>query len=373
MKNSGVNDCEKYSELKDSLVAVCQFKRAHPKYNYLEWGTAKTEKESLAFECGTRLREVCRQLRMLLKDIKVRGARVKECQGAAYFPKQPWVGIFFKSEAPTNGVYPIVFFAEDGSGFVVGCTESLKMRQDGFSQKYCESDGIGEKIREDDNVRQFMDGHLAVGAKWFFANDFSIEEFTVAILQAVDIWRKYRDEHPTIEKLFLVQSNPESGLLRTNGDLVDLVFQILKVCIGNQGWMLSADRRGVLDRWAKDGKTFIDEFFKWKDETGREAGNIVQSQDVWLAGKRVIERWARERDRQIEWVREQDDLKRQEEWYVQEEYDNVMDWLRAIDRMCREDKGDDSQLWVFRGQGDAEWKMETGLAQSLNKKTNFWK
>ena len=352
---------DKYIALKDSLVAVCHFKREHPRYNYLEWGTSKTDKESLAHECGSRLKDLKIHLTDFLKDIKIRGARIKECKGASFFPRQPWVGIFFKDETPTNGVYPIVFFPEDGSGFVVGCTESLRVGQIDFSQKYCELGGSVEELQEYDKVRQFMDGHLALGAKWFSADDFSIEEFTTAILHAVDIWRKYREEHPISTFSHIVQNRPVDILGQINGDLVDLVFEILKVCVGNQGWMLSTDRRSILDRWAKDGRTFIDEFFRWKDETGRGVGNFAQPQDIWLAGKRVIERWVRERDRQIGWVGEQDELRRQEDWYVQEEYDNVMDWLRVIDRLCREDKEDDSQLWVFRGQGDAEWKMETGL------------
>lgn len=147
---------------------------------------ASSKEENLAKKTLLCLQKVATEIDALIlsRGFLEKGTfKVEACKGVGYFPRNPWIGVFLDGVKASNGVYPIIVFKDDGSGFVVGCTESFSKPQVGFDKYVVAPKDWDPKLGD-------YDEHFAKGAKFFKVDDSSeldIGAISKALKKAIDI------------------------------------------------------------------------------------------------------------------------------------------------------------------------------------------
>lgn len=178
----------------DLLKSYYEFVSTH-KYYYLDWRT----NSSNALNCKEILNKIVSQLKNIINDNDINEGKnytIKVSSGASYFPRLPWIGVFFDNEKPTNGVYPVLGFYGDNDGFFVGCTESISNVQPNFSKKFHNKESFPEYSKQWEDMGFKNNNHIALPFTIFKKNDW-IDSYSLvnAFKSAFDIYRDYRNEN----------------------------------------------------------------------------------------------------------------------------------------------------------------------------------
>ena len=150
-----------YSGLKSEIEAFYDLKKTNSPYDYKKWKISSTDDNCLASKTSRILTRIRDQIEILCKDFAQDNAfEVRICKGASYFPKIPWIGVFFNGERATDGVYPFMSFPD--AGIVIGCVESLVEPQQDFSKEYgFPPNVIGENRKSGRAVFDYLDEHYS--------------------------------------------------------------------------------------------------------------------------------------------------------------------------------------------------------------------
>lgn len=181
----------------DALSEYYKFRKEHP-YYYLDW---RTNGEN-AYECKKRIEKIAESLRPALDALTVAVEApmkfaLRVSSGASYFPKNPWIAILFGGETPTRGVYPVCYFYGEDEGFIIGCTESIRNPQQGFSEQFARMETIADPaLREKLKKAGVEDrGNLALTQNMLvLRRDDKASEKAVraALKDAIDVYCKAR-------------------------------------------------------------------------------------------------------------------------------------------------------------------------------------
>lgn len=185
-------DIQKFREV---MSEFCALKTANTPYDRETWKTNSSEEDGPARKCIAILESVKGFLADVSAEWGMDGAKIHVSKGAGYFPKVPWIGILFKNEKPTDGVYPALGFYEDG--FIVSCTASFARPQSQFLKRCYTKEEIkllkadnGESISEYVNIRTAKDS-----ITWFaYRDDAKLTEDRIkeALRKAIDVYHGYR-------------------------------------------------------------------------------------------------------------------------------------------------------------------------------------
>lgn len=192
-------DIEKF---KKALQQFTELKAKHTPYNGEEWKTNSSKKDNPAGECVEILEAIKKTLADVSAEWGMADAEIYVSKGAGYFPKVPWIGILFKGERPTDGVYPALGFYEDG--FIVSCTASFSRPQPEF-QKLCYKRGEIKLLKADngESISEYVNVRTAKDSVTWFPYDAlaktSASAIENAVRKAIDVHYAYRDKFP-IEK-----------------------------------------------------------------------------------------------------------------------------------------------------------------------------
>ena len=168
-------------------------------YNYHEWRTNNSEVDSPANQCKRILERLKRLIEAILEKLAVTDAKVYCCKGASYFPKVPWIGIMFRGEEPTDGVYPVLSLSTDG--LLIGCVESIKRPQRNFASRCYSFEEINKGRKSNNPSFNSIDEHCSKKCQWFSftrLSDISAQEIESAIKGAIEDYRDYKGN--SIEK-----------------------------------------------------------------------------------------------------------------------------------------------------------------------------
>lgn len=142
------------------------------------------------------LEEIARQLDVLIREEKLASAdwvfRVTVAKGVTYYPRKPWMGVFIGDETARNGVYPVIAFTDECTGFYVGCADSMASAQPGFAKEcYTRQERLEGNLPHADEI--FYDDHLARNAHWF-PSDRAIRrnDLVSALRAALEVYRRVR-------------------------------------------------------------------------------------------------------------------------------------------------------------------------------------
>lgn len=329
--------------LERAIKNVCEFKQRVP-YYYLEWSTKKSLVDGNAAQCDKLLSATMVALRPLLKEFGIPSSGLKKCTGASYYPRQPWIGIFSKGEKPNDGVYPVISFAEDGKGVYVGCTESHEKPQEGFREAYC------KELRFEN---QF--GAMATGSRMFAYEEISAEGILHALRTAYEIWKDYRSSHKRFYSIYTKTSKPLvsieienslRGLLRKRFSLLEMKDEGSSESLDLTAW------------WRRIGHDILkkDMYEAFPEEELQVSGMSEEMLDK--VAEEEISKWLSSRNVRDKWLISRQNRTADEDWYDRIEIKDIYVWLKALEQHSTKDP---NRLWVFRGQGDADWKLETGL------------
>ena len=178
-------------ELAKKIDAACRnvlnTKRTRIPYRRNEW--------VMGGELATRTHEALESVVPLIQqlidsDPSYAGGKVRACRGTGYFPRWPWIGVFYPGQTATNGVYPVISFAERGDSVVVGCTESFAHPKIGFEKFIVKFNDWKLKIP--------YNAHIAEGVKQiFFDNDNGHDDTQVAkaLLAAASKYIEYANRN----------------------------------------------------------------------------------------------------------------------------------------------------------------------------------
>lgn len=255
---------------KDALLRFKALKAEHPSYNYKEWKMDSTDMECLARRCT----EILEDIKATLADVRVEwgmaDVNIYVCRGAGYFPKIPWIGLLFRGEKPTDGVYPALGLYE--GGMAVGCVESFSRPQGDFWKRCFTPQEIDDAQKASSPSAQYATVYMSRSTRWLAFADMDA-------LTAEDVEKAVRGA--------------------------------------------------------------IDEYRAWrKEEDAKMPAEVGKAEDA-LA-----------------------DESEKAAWYRTERVVDVPDW---ISKVLRKAVGANGFPWVFRGQGNAGWGLETGLQRSLSR------
>lgn len=171
----------------ERLKALYALKANNP-YVRIQW---KTDGE-LAQNAKGVLDDIAIQLKGLISDKHLISGNfeVKAARGIAFYPRNPWIGVFIDGETARNGVYPVLTF--DADGFFIGCADSIACPQPGFrAECYSESELAGGNVPFSDKIK--FDEHLARGAVWFPRDVYVMPEALADALRcAVTVRERFR-------------------------------------------------------------------------------------------------------------------------------------------------------------------------------------
>jgi len=203
----------------DALKRYYQYRDSHP-YYYLDWRT----NGSIAKECKSLLQPIADGLRALvtvlvsdkenLKDFKIRIS-----SGAAYFPRNPWIAVLFKGESPTDGIYPVFSFYDNDSGFLIGCTESIRNVQPDFSERYCRMERVADSAMQERFRSAGIEdcGHLALTSDTLIVRrreTFTESALVKAVKGAIDVYCEFRDKAGADGTQVHVDTTPQVAQVR---------------------------------------------------------------------------------------------------------------------------------------------------------------
>lgn len=183
-------------KFKEALQQFKELKAKNTPYDCEKWKTNSGEENSLADRCVKILESIKNTLAEVSAEWKMDGAEIYVCKGAGYFPKVPWIGILFSGEKPTDGVYPVIGFYEDG--LAIGCVESFSRPQGDFwkrcftpteVKKAKKSEGGGSSFRH-------IAVHMSSKTKWFAFSDMdgiTAEKLEEAVRSAVEEYHAWRN------------------------------------------------------------------------------------------------------------------------------------------------------------------------------------
>ena len=339
-------DVDRLGLLEKAIRAVCEFKQRVP-YYYLEWSTKKGSPESNAAVCGRLLDRVAECLEKLLKDAGIPTGNVRKCSGKSYYPREPWIGVFYKGEKANDGVYPIIFFSEDGRFVYAGCTASLESHQPHFAEEYC-----GDDISSENHDGLMAKGSVRVS---FEVLSERTQALVDAVINAFHVWKSYRERYPRFEVDSVKLVQKELGIALEHDFREILRRHILHQEFNEE---LGSDAYGLRSWWQESGKVSVlkDAQKLLLEEGSPPPDSLVRMADKIAADE--ISKWCKGRAARDRWQRTKKERTAEETWYVREEVKDLHDWLRRLDQLKKEFP---DRLWVFRGQADAAWKLETGL------------
>ena len=173
-----------------------QLKREHP-YNSDEWRSNGV----YAFKCKEILAGLSDQIDRMFRDRRLLDEpfRVLHARGAAYFPVNPWIGVFSNGEMPTDGVYPVLDLRDNEDFIFVGCVGSFTNDRSsllgGFTDLHrCIS---SEQRRKMVKTGLAHDKHIAMPAVVFDRGSFISEpELAEAFENAIRIRNEIRQRYP---------------------------------------------------------------------------------------------------------------------------------------------------------------------------------
>lgn len=180
------------NKFNEALQNYYKFKTDH-KYYYLEWRTNSKN----ALDCKIKLNGIASLIPSIIKDIdKDLKFTVKVSSGASYFPRLPWIGVFFSKETPTNGVYPVLGFYGDDDGLFIGCTESIKIEQPNFSKEFHDDEKYPDAARQWEEMGFRNNNHIAFPFTVFKKDDrISRDCLVEAFKNAIKIYNEYRQNN----------------------------------------------------------------------------------------------------------------------------------------------------------------------------------
>lgn len=183
-------------QINETLNEYFRFKEANSPYRGNVWKT----NGSVAIRC----KQILDRLASLLirfavsRKLMPETVEVRAANGAAYYPRAPWIGFFYPGEEPRNGVYPVACFFEKNEGFYIACVESIDKPQEGFD-KFCDlGRQKGTLVDNDIFERNLSDAeHVAFPAFVFRRGEHVPEDRLVAALNnALGIRNQFRQQHP---------------------------------------------------------------------------------------------------------------------------------------------------------------------------------
>lgn len=183
-------DIEKF---KDALFKFKELK-AKP-YDHNEWKT----NGSLADQCSKILESIKETLSDVSAEWGMADAEIYVSKGAGNFPKDPWIGILFEGEKPTDGVYPVLGFYEDG--LTICCVESFSQPQADFSSRCYTAEEIEKRMTDDGKaILPYVDEHVVRDSMTWLSYDdveaMTADKIKMSLRLAIEERQNYRKDHP---------------------------------------------------------------------------------------------------------------------------------------------------------------------------------
>ena len=287
-------------EINSLLVEYFQFKEAHSPYLGREWKT----NGPLAIQCKSILDRLARELDKFIqnRNLAKETYHIRVSSGAAYYPRTPWIGVFFGGEEPTDGIYPVVSFFENNSGFYIACVESIAKPQPGFSKELC--DLRRQTLADVEYDRDLFEDelgdveHVAFPAAVFGRQEkISTSHLEGALINAFRLYRQYRNDHKrNASSISPVTQSTFPGAPQTVGELF-AQFETVKKSIDELSMRLDKESHRVLAyvedvkkqasvlevQVAKERDRAATETDKIANETGLRIQNFISSYQTKLS------------------------------------------------------------------------------------------
>lgn len=210
------------------LSEYYRLKRAHP-YDSEVWRS----NGECARRCKGILAGLAEQVDALIQDHRLLDEpfRIQHAKGAAFFPMNPWIGVFCDGETPTDGIYPVLDLRNDEDFIFVGCvgsfTNDKSSQMEGFTDlQRCFSREQQLKMVE---TGLASDKRIAMPAAVFDRGSFISEpELADAFENAIRIRREIRQRHPRHGQSSDLGTQEASQMTKTLSERIREAFSSLE-------------------------------------------------------------------------------------------------------------------------------------------------
>lgn len=237
--------------INNSIRAYYDYRKNHP-YHHKEWRT----NSNVVADCKQILNTIADYVKTIVTQIiGDRSFTIKVSQGASYFPKTPWIGVMFEGETPTNGVYPVIAFYDDG--FIIGCVESLMKPQRDFSAKFGFSLETLSKLKtENDRLHEHADEHMSNESSFFDPSEVDFDKLSKSLETAIKVYDQYRNTYSTETLWYDVirVSNVHDWLSTLTNGNIEREFPLLFRGQGDAKWGLETGLGRSIHK--SDGRSF---------------------------------------------------------------------------------------------------------------------
>lgn len=206
------------------LSEYYQLKREHS-YDSEVWRS----NGECARRCKGILAGLAEQVDALIQDHRLLDEpfRVQHAKGAAFFPTNPWIGVFCDGETPTDGIYPVLDLRNDEDFIFVGCvgsfTNDRSSLMEGFTDlQRCIS---SEQRRKMVKTGLAHDKHIAMPAVVFNRGSIiSASELADAFENAIRIRKEIRQRHPRVSQSLDSGAKELSRMTKTLSERIQAAF-----------------------------------------------------------------------------------------------------------------------------------------------------
>lgn len=192
MERAGAVDRFDIDRFNNLLQRYYIYKHDHP-YNANTWRTNGPN----AHGCKVILNELAKEVERLVLECSLapEDFTVQTAIGVGVYPKDPWIGVFYGGDRPTDGVYPILGFYNEDSGFFIGCVCSFTKDKRGFPEEFTDLSRCLDPVQRELIAQSGLlgDKHIAMPISIFARGKVCAKQQVVAsIEQAFRVKDEYK-------------------------------------------------------------------------------------------------------------------------------------------------------------------------------------